>query len=196
MATSRTEARTPRAPRADAVRNRARIVAAARDLFASDGLEVALDRVAESAGVGIGTLYRNFPSREALVEAAYRTQSEEIIEAGHRFADELPPDEALAALFAEYLRTAAAKRGMKEVILAQLGADAPVFSDVRAATREMIGRILDAGRAAGHVRDDVDTETVSRLIGGLSMTAVYDDDPAVAQGMVRVVLDGLRPPPS
>lgn len=196
MAASRTDARTPRAPRADAVRNRARIVAAARDLFASDGPEVALDRVAEAAGVGIGTLYRNFPSREALVEAAYRTQSEEIIEAGHRFADELPPDEALAALLAEYLRTAAAKRGMKEVILAQLGADAPVFRDVRVATREMIGRILEAGRAAGHVREDVDTETVSRLIGGLSMTALYDDDPAVAQSMIRVVLDGLRPPAS
>ncbi|MGZ8176596.1 TetR/AcrR family transcriptional regulator [Williamsia sp. SKLECPSW1] len=193
MTTSRTG--TPRrAPRADAVRNRARIVTAARDLFGSDGTEVALERVAEAAGVGIGTLYRNFPSREALVEAAYRVQSEEIVEAGHRFADTLPPDEALTAVLREYLRTAAVKRGMKEVILAQLGADAPVFRDVGTATREMIGRILDAGRAAGQLRPDVDTETVSRLIGGLSMTATHDGDPAVAETMIRVVIDGLRPP--
>lgn len=194
MATSKTDTPARRAPRADAVRNRARIVAAARDLFASDGPDVALDRVAETAGVGIGTLYRNFPSREDLVEAAYRTQSEEIVEAGHRFAETLPPDEALAALFAEYLRTAAVKRGMKEVILAQLGADAPVFADARETTREMIGRILDAGRVAGRFRDDVDTEAVSRIIGGLSMTAASDDDPAVARAMIRVVIDGLRPP--
>ncbi|GAA2066490.1 TetR/AcrR family transcriptional regulator [Williamsia deligens] len=194
MTTPDADVQTRRAPRADAVRNRARIVTAARELFASDGIDVALERVAETAGVGIGTLYRNFASREALVEEAYRAQSQEIVDAGHRFAETLPPDEALAALLGEYLRTAAAKRGMKEVILAQLGADAPVFRDVRGATREMIGRILDAGRAAGRIRDDVDPETVSRLIGGLSMTAAPGDDPAVTATMVAVVVDGLRPP--
>ncbi|WP_299571242.1 TetR/AcrR family transcriptional regulator [uncultured Williamsia sp.] len=196
MATSKTDPSTRRAPRADAVRNRARIVAAARELFGSDGPDVALERVAETAGVGIGTLYRNFASREALVEAAYRTQTEEIVATGHRLAATLPPDEALVALLHEFLRTAAVKRGMREVIHAQLGADAPVFEDVRAATRGMIGTILAAGQAAGKLRSDVDVEMVSRLIGGLSMTSSDNDDPAVSEAMIRVVVDGLRPPAS
>lgn len=183
---------TERAPRADAVRNRDKLVTAARTVFAESGVDAPLDRIATDAGVGIGTLYRNFPSREALIEAVYRSQSEEIVTNGRRFGETLPPDDALVAVFGEYLRTAASKRGMKEVILAELGAEAPVFVDSRAASQEMIGAILSAGQNQGMFRLDVTAADVFRLIGGLSMTCHMNMNPADSAPLVRVVIDGLR----
>ena len=183
---------TERAPRADAVRNRDKLVTAARAVFAESGVDAPLDRIAADAGVGIGTLYRNFPSRQSLIEAVYRSQSEEIVTNGRRFGETLPPDEALVAVFGEYLRTAASKRGMKEVILAELGAEAPVFVDSRAASQAMIGTILTAGQQQGLFRSDVTAADVFRLIGGLSMTCHMNTTPADSAPLVRVVIDGLR----
>jgi AcrR family transcriptional regulator len=181
-----------RAPRADAVRNRDKLVAAARALFAEGGVDTPLERVAADAGVGIGTLYRNFPSRQSLIEAVYRSQSEEIVANGKQFGETMAPDDALVAVFDEYLRTAASKRGMKEVILAELGADAPVFVDSRENSRAMIETILVAGQEQGLFRDDVTADQVFRLIGGLSMTCHVNGDIADSRPLVRVVIDGLR----
>lgn len=182
-----------KAPRADAKRNRGKLVTAARTLFAAEGVDAPLEKVAGQAGVGIGTLYRHFPNRQMLIEAVYRDQSEEIISETHRLHASLPPDEALAAVFVFYLDSAASKRGMKEVILAEVGADAPVFVESRDRGRAAIGAILEAGQQQGIFRTDITDEDVFRMIGGLSMTCRADEPLSRSTPLVRVMIDGLRP---
>lgn len=182
-----------KAPRADAARNRGKLVTAARALFAEAGVDAPLEKVAAEAGVGIGTLYRHFPNRQTLIEAVYRDQSEEIVAEVQRLHATLPPDEALAAVFVVYLDNAASKRGMKEVILAEVGADAPVFVESRDRGRAAIGAILEAGQTQGIFRTDITDEDVFRMIGGLSMTCRADEPMSRSTPLVRVVIDGLRP---
>lgn len=182
-----------KAPRADAARNRGKLVTAARALFTAAGVDAPLEKVAAEAGVGIGTLYRHFPNRQTLIEAVYRDQSEEIASEVNRLHASLPPDEALAAAFVVYLDNAASKRGMKEVILAELGADAPVFVESRDRGRAGIEAILEAGQKQDIFRKDVNNEDVFRMIGGLSMTCRPDEPLSRSNPLVRVMIDGLRP---
>lgn len=192
-ATTPKAAISKRPTRADAARNYDKLVEAAQELFHVEGIEVALDKVAAEAGVGIGTLYRHFPNRTALVEATFRTYSAQIVDDGWRRLESESPDAALAGLFAAYMSTAGTKRGMKEAILAAVGDDAEVFDETRSRSRELTAAILEAGRRQGVFRDDVEPDDVSRLLGGLSMTCVPSDTTDTRDRLIKVVLDGLRP---
>ncbi|MFW0786531.1 TetR/AcrR family transcriptional regulator [Gordonia sp. CPCC 206044] len=181
------------ARRADAARNYEKLVAAAQELFHTDGVDVALDKVAAEAGVGVGTLYRHFPNRTALLEATFRSYSAQIVADGRRLLETESATAALEAMFAAYMSTASTKKGMKEAILAAVGDHTQVFEETRTDSRQLMTAILAAGRADGSFRDDVEPDDVSRLMGGLSMTCAVDDTAETRRRLIRVVLDGLRP---
>ncbi|SIS04482.1 transcriptional regulator, TetR family [Williamsia sterculiae] len=182
-----------RPTRADAARNYDKLIAAARALYADEGIEVAMEKVAGAAGVGIGTLYRHFPNRTALVEAAFREQATEIVSQGWQLVENGPADAALAGVIESYMRSAATKRGMKEAILAASGGDAPVFLESRENSRKLMEAIVTAGQEQGLFRTDVTAIELQRIAGGLSMACNPDDTPEVNGRLISIVLDGLRP---
>lgn len=185
---------TPKRPtRADSARNYDKLVAAAQELFGTEGTEVALDKVAAEAGVGIGTLYRHFPNRTALLEATFRSYSGHIVENAWHVLESGSAIAALESVFDDYMSTASTKMGMKEAILAAVGNDAPVFEETRLRSQELMAAILKAGRADGVFRDDIEPADISRLLGGLSMTCVAGDTEERRRRLIEIVIDGLRP---
>jgi AcrR family transcriptional regulator len=191
-----TEALSPaddRPLRADARRNRARLLDAAVRAFSRDGeTEVTLEAIARDAGVGIGTLYRHFPTREALVEAAYRNELARLCDAVPGLLAELPPDQATRTwmdLFVDYMTT---KRGMSGALRAVIAAGGNPYSHSRDALLGAIGTLLDAAAAAGALRADIAPADVLASLSGVSLTA---GDPAQrdqARRLLDLLMDGLR----
>lgn len=174
--------------RADARRNREKLLTAAAAVFAEAGTDASLETIAKRAGVGIGTLYRHFPTREALVEAAYRNELDRLTGSADRLLAELAPDAALAEWMERFVTYAAAKRGMKSALNAIAASGSDPFVGARRRQLEAIGRLLDAGVAAGTIRADVDADDVLR-----AMSAVWQvDDPEQARKLLRLLMDGLR----
>jgi AcrR family transcriptional regulator len=175
--------------RADAVRNRVKLIAAARDAFASDGASASLEDIARRAGVGIGTLYRHFPSRLDLVEAIYVDEVQELCASADRLAD-LPAWEALVGWLRRFVRYVAAKQALAEELFAHLGEDAEVFRSCRTAVFETGEPLLERAQLAGAVRTDTSFSEVIQLIGGIAKITT-----ATAEEIDRifaVALDGLR----
>ncbi len=182
-----------RLPRADARRNRERLLAAALKLFTSAKGEVTLSAVAEGAGVGIGTLYRHFPTRDALVEAIYRTEVERLADAAPALLKEMPADQALEAWLTRYAELIATKRGLKEAVRSvfEPGADASVFSRER--TQGAVTLLLDAAAKTGRVRDDLRPEDVLRAVSASTWSfAGQGDWRESVRPVLRIIMDGLR----
>lgn len=177
--------------RADARRNRELLLQAAVELFAEQGTEVSLDAVAARAGVGIGTLYRNFPNRDALVEAAYRNEVAALCDAAEALLGELPADEALAAWMDRFATYAAAKRGMAGALQAMAG-KAGIYSEASEQIRRAIAGLLEAGAASGTLRDDVSADDVRRAMGAIWAISDGEDFRAQAETLIRIIVDGLR----
>lgn len=181
-----------RPQRADAQRNREKLLVCAATALSHDG-DVPLESIAEQAGVGIGTLYRHFPNRNALVEAAYRQEVQQLCEAAPALLD---PDraavDALREWMGRFVRYAAAKRGMGAALRSALGSDSPLFGETRGRIVDAIGVLLDAGRADGSVRPDVAAEDVMCAMNAVWM--VPDDDGWTdrARRLLDLVVDGLR----
>jgi AcrR family transcriptional regulator len=176
--------------RADARRNRERLLDAALALFVECGPDVALEAVAKRAGVGIGTLYRHFPTREALVESAYRSEVAHLCEAAEELLRERAPDDALAAFMDRFVDYAATKRGMKPMLMAVAESGSDVFADAREQIVGAVARLVDAGVAAGAIRSDVDAEDVLRAMGIVwSLPAGQEEQ---ARRVLGIVMDGLR----
>ncbi len=174
--------------RADAVENRARIVAAARAVIATSG-EVKLNAIAKQADVGQGTLYRHFPTREDLLVEVYRGDVDELVAAAPDLLDRYPPIEALSHWFDRVAQYARIKRGVFAAV------EAGVWQQLSAHSIGPIGdavtTLLAAGQADGTIRDDVDARDVILLIGYL--TRLSDDEwDSRARHLLGVVLDGLR----
>lgn len=181
-----------RSLRADAQRNRDKLLTAATEAFASDGEDVALETVAARAGVGIGTLYRHFPSREALVAAAYRNEVDALCSAAAELLASLPPDQAVRAWterFAEYIAT---KRAMGDALRSAVGSDAPLFAQTRERICSALRLLLDAGAASGCLRCDVDPKDVMRVINGIWYLPDGPEWRADVGRMLDLVIDGLR----
>jgi AcrR family transcriptional regulator len=175
--------------RADARRNRERLVATARDVFARQGTDVSLAEIARIAGVGVGTVYRHFPTHGDLIEAVYRDEVARLSARGAELMRDRPPDEALAAWIEAFADFSAAKRGMGEALKAVVASRSDVSGLAR---REIVGTLaalLEAGIAAGRVRDDVDADDVLAAIG--AVWNVPEDDPEQARRVLRIVADGL-----
>jgi AcrR family transcriptional regulator len=176
--------------RADARRNRERLLDAALALFLEDGPDVPLEAVAKRAGVGIGTLYRHFPTREALVEAAYRSEVAHLAEAADELLRDRPPDEALAAFMDRFVDYAATKRGLKGMLMSVAESGSDVFVDTRTQITAAVASLVEAGVAAGAIRADVDADDVLRAMGAVWAVPAGSEDQA--RRVLMLVMDGLR----
>lgn len=180
--------------RADAARNRARVLETAYDVFAAEGLSVPVDEIARRAGVGAGTVYRHFPAKEDLFVAVVEDRLRHIIAAGRALLDDPGPGEALFAFLRRMvLDFGATDQGLVDA-LGGLGIDvesvAPVAED---AFRALLAELLVAAQGAGTVRPDVDVPEIKALLVGCQAMQGYDT--ARAARVTDVVIDGLRPSP-
>jgi len=181
--------------RADAVKNRARILAAAEEIFAAEGVSVPIDTVAERAGLGVGTLYRHFPTKEALFEAIVVARLEQLVDSVRAQRDAPDPGAALFAFLCEFSGHASAKRDLFEA-LSSAGID--IKSQCFEMMDEMkrnIDQLRQRAAAAGAIRSDVSTDEIVGLVIGACQAGGHagaDDDSL--QRMVKIVCDGLRSP--
>ncbi len=192
MATKRSQP-AQRKPRADAERNRDRILEVAKDAFTQSGAEASLDDIAKQAGVGAGTLYRHFPSREALIEAVYRTEVGKLAAAERDFAETMPPIEALRAwmmLFVDYI---AAKKIIAPVLNTLLGEASKVFESSHAQIWEAIRSLVKRAIKSGNIRKDLDPIDLLRALIGVSNVASSPDWQQSAKRLVDILITGSRP---
>jgi AcrR family transcriptional regulator len=183
---------TARPLRADAQRNREKLLAAATVAFAEDGEDVALEAVAARAGVGIGTLYRHFPSREALIVAAYQQEVDSLCAAARGLQASQPADEALrvwAERFADYVAT---KRRMGAALRTAVASDSPLFAETRERILGALRLLLDAGAADGTLRTDVDPADVMCVINASWLLPDGPEWRDTVGRMLDLVIDGLR----
>lgn len=191
-------ARTPtsedspaRRPRADAVRNRARIVETASEVFARRGSEASLEEIARGAGVGIGTLYRHFPTRDDLVEAVFRDRIAELEALAESLLASDAPGEALATWLHAQLDQAATCRGLAaEAMLGMLATcDGPSACE---AMRQAGAALLARAQAAGEVRAGVEIDDLVRMVQAVVLATEESGDPGSAERLFGFVLDGVR----
>jgi AcrR family transcriptional regulator len=176
--------------RADARRNRDLLLASAVRAFSEKGLDASLDAIAKDAGVGIGTLYRHFPTREALIEAAYRNELAAVCDAASDLLGSLPPVEAARAWMDRFIDYMTAKIGMAEALRAVI-ASGP-YAHSRERLNAVIEQLMSAAAATGEIRSDVKPDDVLISLGGVALAA---GDPArrdQARRLLDLLMDGLR----
>jgi AcrR family transcriptional regulator len=182
-----------RAMRADARENREKLLRAASKHFAASGPDVSLELVARTAGVGIGTLYRHFPTRETLIEAVYRNEVDQLCAAAGELLATLPPDAALAEWMERFVAYATTKRGLLGALKSVAASQSDLFPTTRERLLAAVGELLEAGIAAGRIRPDVEAGDVLT-----SMNAVWTIDAESerwaiqARRVLRLLMDGLR----
>ena len=195
--------RAERPLRADARRNREKLVAVAQAAFAAADDSVPLEDIAREAGVGIGTLYRHFPTREALVEAVYAAELDDITMSAPALLDEYPPDVALRAWLDRYAQFVAVKRGMIDTLRAGWASGRMATPTTRERVTGAIATILTAGAGAGSLRPDVDPDDVTAILLGVFLSTAADNaSESTTSGkagsgqtgrMLDLVVDALRP---
>jgi AcrR family transcriptional regulator len=183
-----------RPARSDARRNREKLVAVARAAFAAADGTVALEAVAREAGVGIGTLYRHFPTREALVEAVYAAELDDVTASAPALLAELPPEAALRGWMDRYAKFVETKRGMADSLRASLASGRIATPTTRRRITEAIGAILDAGARAGTLRAGVDPEDVTLMVLGVFLSTSGGQDAERIGRMLDLIVDAVRGP--
>ena len=178
-----------RPKRADARRNYEKVVAAAREAFAAGGASTSLEEIARSAQVGIGTLYRHFPNRQALLEAVYVDEVEELCRSADGLA-ELPPWDALVAWLHRFVGYLATKHALAGELLNYVDRDAEVFKSSRAALFAAGEPLLERAQKAHAVRTDTDLTEDIQMVGGIAK--IQASDPAQINHILDMALDGLR----
>jgi AcrR family transcriptional regulator len=187
MTTPSTQIAVTRPHRADARRNFDALLAAARDAFNREGIDVALEDIAREAGVGIGTLYRNFPRRSDLVETVYVSEIEELVAAARDAAEREPWDalETWLRRFSGYVAT-------KLALLQGLNKDSDMFRVCRAAMFEAASPLFERAQAAGEVRGDTNLDDVLRLVSGVTASQFESDEQR--ERVLTLALDAIRAP--
>jgi AcrR family transcriptional regulator len=178
--------------RADAQRNRDTLLEAAVRAFSQEGPDVTHDAIAKDAGVGIGTLYRHFPTREALVEAAYRNELARLCDIVAELLETMPPDEATRAWMDRFVDYMTTKRGMADALRALIASGGNPYAHSRDRLTTAITTLLAAAAAAGTVRPDIEPGDVLLSLSGVSLAA---GDPAQrdqARRLLDLLMDGLR----
>jgi AcrR family transcriptional regulator len=183
---------TARKPRADATRNRDRLLAAARSIFNQGGPTASLEAVAREAGVGIGTLYRHFPTREALYEAVYRHEVEQLVELAARLGTEAAPTEALRRWLAANVEFIATKKGMAAALAMAAHNSSELIAYSLSHLGTALGSLLRRGAAAGELRGDLGAEELLRALVGICYAQDGPDWRANVLRMVDVLVAGLR----
>jgi AcrR family transcriptional regulator len=192
MATKRPQSKD-RKPRTDALRNRERILEAAKEAFTRSGADTSLDDIAKQAGVGAGTLYRHFPARDALLEAVYRSEVEKLAAAERGFAKELPPVEALRAwmlLFVDYIAT---KKIIAPALNTLVGGKSKVFESSHTQIWEAIRALVKRAIKSGDIRKDLDPIDLLRALIGVANVATSPDWQQSARRLVDIIITGSRP---
>jgi AcrR family transcriptional regulator len=181
-----------RRPRADALRNRERVMEAAKIVFSAGGPEASLEAVARQAGVGIGTLYRHFPTREDLFEAVYRREVEQLSELAEQLKAEASPTEALRRWLRSTVQFVATKKGMMAALAIVMNANSELAAYSYGHLTAAIGALLKRAVDASEVRADVNADDLLRALIGM---CYMHDQPGWQQSVLRlldVFVDGLR----
>jgi len=182
-----------RKPRTDALRNRERILEVAKGAFTRHGADASLDDIAKQAGVGPGTLYRHFPTRDALIEAVYRSEVEKLAAAANGFAAAMPPIEALRAwllLFVDYI---AAKHIIAPALNSVAGGPSRLYEGSRSLVQGAIEELVKRAKKSGDVRKDIDASDLLRAVIGVSYVSSGGDWQQSARRLVDMLIVGARP---
>jgi AcrR family transcriptional regulator len=183
----------PRKPRTDAQLNRERLLDVAKEAFTRSGPNTSLDDIAREAGVGAGTLYRHFPTRDALIEAVYRTEVEKLAAAERRFAADMSPIEALRAwmlLFVDYIAT---KQIIASALNAYVGGPSKLYEGSRAQVQGAIDALVKRAIKNGDIREDLEPFDLLRALVGVSNVASGPDWQQSARRLVDILITGSRP---
>ncbi|WP_246041270.1 TetR/AcrR family transcriptional regulator [Streptomyces cadmiisoli] len=192
------DAARPRRPlRADAQRNEDRLLEAAAAAFARDGAGASVKDIARRAGVGVGTLYRRFPSKELLIEATYRHDVHRLCEAAPHLAATRPPVEALRTWMEDFIDFMAAKQGMADALRVVL-TDAGEKRHTRTLLADALTHLLGAGQGFSVARPGVDAEDVLMALGGINLMAASEEQRELATRLIDLLLHGIvqEPPPT
>ncbi len=179
--------------RADAARNRARILEAATAAFDEQGTDASLEDIARTAGVGVGTLYRHFPTRLDLIAAVYRSSLDAFVARADELLTRLPAGEALDTWVLGFVGYVIRKRGMASALKAGLGPEAAeVMAEGRTRLETAATRLVEAAQAEGVIRDDLEPADLMRAVSGVCLAGVESMDRERTERVLRIVLDGLR----
>jgi AcrR family transcriptional regulator len=184
--------RADRKPRADSLRNRERLLVAARDVFSAGGADASLEAVARAAEVGIGTLYRHFPTREALFQAVYRHEVDQLVDLAVTLAADAPPLEALRRWLRANIGMIATKKGMVAALAPAAGSSTELYADSAARLTRSVSGLMAAAIAADEIRDDIAPEDVIRALIGMCYTREQPGWQDTVIRLVDVFVDGLR----
>lgn len=182
-----------RKPRSDAQRNRERILEAAKEAFTRSGADASLDDVAKQAGVGAGTLYRHFPTRDALIEAVYRSEVEKMAEAARGFAETMPPVEALRAWMLLFVDHIAAKQIIAPALNSVAGGPAKLYEGSHGLIKGAIDSLVKRAIRNGDIRRDLDPLDLLRALIGVSHVASGAGWRQSARRLVDILITGSRP---
>ncbi|MFE1050483.1 TetR/AcrR family transcriptional regulator [Streptomyces olivaceus] len=183
---------TARPMRADARRNRETLLAAARQAFLDGDTGAHVEDIARKAGVAVGTLYRHFETREALIEEVWRSEVDDLCTSAEGLLDQYGPDEALRRFLLLLVDHAAVGKGMSVALESIMATDSPVFDDARTRMTDALTLLLDAGHTQGTLRGDIAGPTLLRALGGvctLRSTEGWIDE---ARQIASLIFDGLR----
>ena len=183
----------PRKPRSDAQRNRARILEVAKEAFTRFGADASLDDIAKQAGVGAGTLYRHFPTRDALIEAVYRSEVEKLAGAARKMAETMPPMEALRSWMLLLIDYIGAKHIIAPALNSLVGGPARLYEDSRSLIQGAIDELVKGAKKSGEVRTDIDATDLLRAMIGISHVGTGHDWQQSAKRLVEILIAGSRP---
>jgi AcrR family transcriptional regulator len=185
--------RGARAPRVDAQRNREKLIQVAREAYTAAGGPVPLETIARDAGVGIGTLYRHFPTREALVEAVYAAELDDVTGCVPELLRQLPPDSALRAWMQRYAAFVVTKRAMAETLRAGWASGQIATPGTRERITAAIAAMLATGAEDGSLRHDVDPQDITVMLMGTLLATSGGDTLEQTGRLLDLVMDALRP---
>lgn len=178
--------------RADATKNRERLVAAARALFSAGGDATTLEAIAQAAGVGIGTLYRHFPTREALIEAVYQSELDALEAEADGLLDDHSACDAMRRWMDRYAQFVATKHAMRDALRVSLAPRTGAVSEIRTRINATIAKFLIAGTKDGTLRNDVQPDDVTLGLAGMVVAATTSTDPQQVRRLLDLLMDGLR----
>jgi AcrR family transcriptional regulator len=180
--------------RADAQRNRARLIEVAKAMFSEGGADTSLEAIAKAAGVGIGTLYRHFPTRDTLIEAVYRTETENLAQAATRFAETLAPVEALRAWLRLFVDHIATKQVMAPALASMVGGPSGLYAESGAQVKTALALLVDRAVASGAIRLDIDPLDLLRALAGVAGISSVPGWEKSAKRLVDILIAGVRIP--